>query len=376
MKFSELLKKKKPSGADLDAFLEANEFPLVSPGRVIFVYRGPADKVTLRQWIYGLPADPAMTRLGETDLWYLENEVPDGSRFEYKFEVHHQGSTRWVTDPLNPFFAQDPFGANSVCRAWGYERPDWSLPNPQSRRGSLEGFTLPSKHLGDTREVQVYLPARFRPQRRYPLLIVHDGQDFMRFADLISVLDNLIHRLEIAPMVVAFPAPRERNREYAADDRHAAFLAEELFPQIQQRYPLDDHPESRALMGASFGAVASLHAAWRYPGLFGRLMLLSGSFAFSDIGGHNRGPVFDPVVKFVNAFREQPVAPAQRIYMSCGIYESLIYENRSMLPLLRDTGAQVSYAEARDGHNWENWRDRQRDGLGWLFRGPIWMVYE
>jgi lipid-A-disaccharide synthase-like uncharacterized protein len=37
-----------------------------------------------------------------------------------------------------------------------------------------------------------------------------------------------------------------------------------------------------------FGAVASLHAAWRHPGSFGRLVLQSGSFAFSDIGHHRR----------------------------------------------------------------------------------------
>ena len=34
------------------------------------------------------------------------------------------------------------------------------------------------------------------------------------------------------------------------------------------------------------------------------------------------------------------------------------------------------YEEARDGHNWENWRDRLRSGLSWLFPGPLWMVYE
>ncbi len=376
MKFADLRKKKTITAGDIDAFLAANDFPLVSPGHVIFIYRGPGEYVSLRQWIYGLPADPPMYRLGDTDLWYLENEVPDGSRFEYKFEVRTADEARWVLDPLNPVVAHDPFGTNSVCRAYGYERPDWTLPQPDSRRGSIEQFTLASQHFGDTRRVHVYLPARFRTRRRYPLLVVHDGADFIRYSDFISVLDNLIHRLEVAPLIVAFADPVDRNREYAADDRHADFLATELYPALTQRYPLEDHPDARGLMGASFGAVASLHAASRHPGLFGQLMLLSGSFAFSDIGTHRRGPVFDPVVEFINAFREQPARPAQRIYISCGVYESLIYENRSLLPLLSDTGALVSYEEARDGHNWENWRDRQRAGLSWLFRGPLWMVYE
>ncbi len=37
---------------------------------------------------------------------------------------------------------------------------------------------------------------------------------------------------------------------------------------------------------------------------------------------------------------------------------------------------QVHFEEARDAHNWENWRDRLRSALTWLFPGPLWMVYE
>ncbi len=50
--------------------------------------------------------------------------------------------------------------------------------------------------------------------------------------------------------------------------------------------------------------------------------------------------------------------------------------NRSMVPLFQSTGARARFAEARDGHNWECWRDRLREGLSWLFPGPLWMVYE
>ena len=67
---------------------------------------------------------------------------------------------------------------------------------------------------------------------------------------------------------------------------------------------------------------------------------------------------------------------SEKVFMSCGTYESLIYENRSLVPLLQATGMEVRYVEARDGHNWVNWRDRLREGLSWLYPGPLWMVYE
>ncbi|HEY4181080.1 MAG TPA: hypothetical protein VGM90_29755, partial [Kofleriaceae bacterium] len=62
--------------------------------------------------------------------------------------------------------------------------------------------------------------------------------------------------------------------------------------------------------------------------------------------------------------------------VSVGMYESLIYENRTLVPVLNSTGMDVRYVEARDGHNWENWRDRLRDGLSWLLPGPFLHVYE
>jgi len=365
-----------PDAAALDKFLQENTVPLTDAEGVTFLYRGSAEAVFLQHWVYGLPSSQALEHAPDIDLWYLFLELPQGSRIEYKFDVVTNGSNHWITDPLNPLTADDPFGRNSVCRAHGYERPDWTLPDTGARQGTLEAFTLHSRHLEGPRETVIYLPARFRCSRQYPLLIVHDGQDFLNFADLKAVLDNLTDRLEIEPMIVALTQAGDRLKEYAGDRDHAAFIVRELLPHLQANLPLEDNPRRRCLMGASFGAVASLSTAWRHPGVFDRLLLLSGSFAFSDIGTHTRGPVFDPVVDFMNAFRKKPGHPARRIYVGCGMYESLIYENRSLVPLLQANDMVVRYREVHDGHNWENWRDRLQDGLSWLFPGPLWMVYE
>ncbi len=362
--------------AELEAFLARHSFPLVEGRHVTFVYRGAVDAVRLRHFIFGLPTAQPFTQVPGTDVWYYVLELPPKSRVEYKFELQHGGRAHWIRDPLNPFIARDPYGANSVCQGQDYVRPPWVEHDPEAREGTLEELILQQTPFGEPRRVTVYLPARYRPSRRYNLLVVHDGGDFLRYANFRTVLDNLIHRLEVAPMIVALTHPGERLVEYPDDPRHAAMICEHLVPELQARYPLMPLPSARGLMGASFGAVASLSTAWRYPEMFGRLMLLSGSFAFTDIGEHTRGPNFDAVVKFVNAFRERPGRPSEKVFVSCGTYESLIYENRSMVPRLQATGMDVRYVEARDGHNWEAWRDRMREGLSWLFPGPLWMVYE
>ena len=358
----------------IDQFLASHAWPLCEGPSVTFVYRGAADAVSLRHGIYGLPSSQQFKRLGASDLWYLIVEIPPNSRVEYKFEVVRNGAGRLVEDPRNDLRSHDPFGSNSVCATTGYEVPDWTRPDPEARTGTLEDLAIRGE--GARRRITLYLPARFRRTRRYPLLIVHDGGDYLNYSSLKTVLDNLIHRLEVAEVVVALTHPDDRLHEYANDPRHARFLSEDLLPRLESDLPLIAKPEGRCLMGASFGAVASLSAAWRYPGLYGRLLLQSGSFAFTDIGQSHRGPTFAPVVEFVNAFRAQPIKVADRLFVSCGTYESLIYENRSLVPLLQATGMEVRYVEARDGHNWENWRDRLRDALTWLFPGPLWMVYE
>lgn len=366
-----------PSPEAIDAFLAEHSFPLAE-GRttMTFVYRGEADAVYLQHFIYGLPTSQPFTRVEGTDLWYHVLELPPGSRMQYKLKVVRGDEERLILDPLNDEQARDPYGANSVCHSPGAGRPAWTHPDPEARPGTLRPFTVDSDAFGEARAVQVYLPARFRASRRYPLLVVHDGSDYLRYSDLKTVLDNLIHRLEVAPLVVALSDARERLEEYPDNPRHARFVSEELVPRLEAELPLLGDPAARGLMGASFGGVASLACAWRYPRRFDRLLLQSGSFVFTDIGDHDRGPVFDPVVRFMNAFREAPGRPSDKVFVGCGTYERLIYENRSLVPLLQDAGMAVRFVETRDGHNWANWRDQLREALSWLFPGPLWMVYE
>jgi enterochelin esterase family protein len=360
----------------VEAFFAGRSFPIVEDTSITFVWRGEAEAVHLKHWVFGLPSSQQLARIAGTDVWHLTLQLPHGSRVEYKLEVVRNGKGEWRRDPLNENSARDPFGSNSVAHGAGYERPAWSFTDDGAARGHRDEIWIDSKTFG-RRGFGLYVPARFQRTRSYPLLIVHDGHDYQRYASLDIVLDNLIDRLEVADAIVVLTSSPDRLKEYADDERHARFVTEELVPYVERLFPIDNQPQSRCLMGASFGAVAAFSTAVRYPGAFGRLLLQSGSFAFTDIGDRNhRGPLFDPVVSFINRFRAEPMPVSEKVFVSCGMYESLIYENRSLVPLLLSTGMDVRYVEARDGHNWENWRDRLREGLSWLMPGPFLHVYE
>src|SRR6185503_2872742 len=101
--------------------------------------------------------------------------------------------------------------------------------------------------------VTLYLPARFRradPGTRYPLLIVHDGGDYLEYAAAKTVLDNLIHRLDVAELIAAFVYPGDRLTEYANSAAHARYLVADLVPRLSEEFPLASGPGSRCLMGA------------------------------------------------------------------------------------------------------------------------------
>ena len=83
----ELLAASPPSPEAIEGFLAAHRFPLVEGSSVTFVYVGQADGVRLRHWIFGLPSSRPLERVEGTDLWYFIEELPPGSRVEYKLEI-------------------------------------------------------------------------------------------------------------------------------------------------------------------------------------------------------------------------------------------------------------------------------------------------
>jgi enterochelin esterase family protein len=372
------LRERRPlDAAAVDRFLARHEVPVVEGARCTFLYRGEADEVLLVNRIFGLPDHLALRRLRGTDLWYLVLELPEGSRVEYQLEVVRGGQHERFNDPLNPRLAHSPVGSSSVCYAHGRVVPDWTGFDPEARPGALVDMMVPSRALRRDCRVTLYLPARFRRTTTYPLLIVHDGGDYLGYAAAKTVLDNLIHRLDVAELVAAFVYPGDRLAEYANSAAHARFLTAELLPRLEAELPLSAPPGARCLMGASFGAVAALATAYRHPDVYGSLLLQSGSFVFTDIGtDHGGGPPFEPVVRFMNRYRAAPRRVADRVFVSCGVYEPLIVRNRSMVPVFEAAGMTVRYTEARDGHSWENWRDQLRDGLSWIFPGPQKFFYE
>ncbi|HEX5672325.1 MAG TPA: alpha/beta hydrolase-fold protein, partial [Acidimicrobiia bacterium] len=211
-----------------------------------------------------------------------------------------------------------------------------------------------------------YLPTGFQRGTTLPLLVVHDGNDFLQHANVLSAIDFELTAGAIAPIAVLLIDPWERLAEYGASRDHAIHVVEEVLPHVQRRVGLLSRPGERALIGASMGAVASLATAWHFPRQFGRVGLISGTFVHT-LNDNWPAEIFAPVTEFLESFAREPRLHDYRAFTSVGRYEGLVDFHRRLNPLLRAARLQLHSVETWDGHHWGAWRDRLSDCLRFLF---------
>ena len=62
----------------VDAWMGRYKFPVVVGPSITFVWRGDADAVHLKHWVFGLPSSQSLGRVDGTDVWHLTMQLPPG----------------------------------------------------------------------------------------------------------------------------------------------------------------------------------------------------------------------------------------------------------------------------------------------------------
>jgi len=151
---------------------------------------------------------------------------------------------------------------------------------------------VPSAYV-PARNVDVWLPPSYatHPERRYPVLYMHDGQNLfdpsMSFTgidwDVDGTMTRLIdaHRVREAIVVAISNTPLRGNeympakaaspeqRKYVLSDEYLRFIVEELKPAIDATYRTKPEREDTMVMGSSMGGLISAYAMSEYPDVFG-----------------------------------------------------------------------------------------------------------
>jgi enterochelin esterase family protein len=113
------------------------------------------------------------------------------------------------------------------------------------------------------------------------------------------------------------------------------------------------------LLGSSLGALAGLHAHFRMPGLFGGLLLQSGSFFQRRLDPQESGFArFARVTRFTGQVRGR-TTPGYSVptVITCGMAEENLANNRDLADALELRRWPVTTYWNRDAHNWTAWRD-------------------
>jgi predicted alpha/beta superfamily hydrolase len=158
---------------------------------------------------------------------------------------------------------------------------------------------FPSRALGNRRNLTVYLPPGYDPDRgrRCPVLYLHDGQNLFDAArspsgvswDAHVTAERLILSRRIPPVIlVGIDNTPDRLDEYTpCPDRgegaggrgglYGRFLADEVKPFIDRRYRTRPGRAHTGVAGSSLGGLVSLTIVREHPGRFGLCGLLSPS---------------------------------------------------------------------------------------------------
>jgi enterochelin esterase-like enzyme len=318
---------------------------------VVLSFEGSAyDQVAL---VHELRRPRVVPFLRRGPRWELRFARPDVDRLEYLLELRgREGGIERVPDPSNPQRAPGAFGDRSVIEFPGYAPPAW-VSDRESPAGRIEELVLESRLLRTSVDALVWAPADFDPGEPLPLLLVHDGPELARYADLLRLCDHLVAFGEVEPFrAVLLPPPLDRNEMYSASARYARALVEEWLPVL----PYAGRPVA---LGVSLGAAALLHAHWRHPGRFGGLFLQSGSFFRRSLDAHEaRFGRFARLTRFVSRVIGGRDTPDRiPVTFTCGTGEENLDNNRVVVAALRRHGWDVAFVEHRDAHNWISWRD-------------------
>jgi enterochelin esterase-like enzyme len=200
----------------------------------------------------------------------------------------------------------------------------------------------------DSRALRAGVPVRLWAPRSAgrgprPLLLVHDGADYVRRASLLRLLERT------TAVRAALVEPVEREEQYSASPAYTRALVRELLPAFDAGGP-------RIGLGASLGALALLHAHRTAPESLDGLFLQSGSFfRRSTDGQERRFPRFRRIDHFVgDVLAGEPTRPIP-VTITCGREENL-ENNRAVAAALERQGYDVRFHEHPGGHGWPAWK--------------------
>lgn len=245
-------------------------------------------------------------------------------------------------------------------------------PRPNVPKGTVHEFVMDSRESRIypglngpyQRKVWVYVPAQYKKGTAAPLLLIQDGQHYLK--RVTNILDNLIADRRLPAMVAVFinagggdGKGSERGLEYdTLSALYADYIEQEVLPRITRDYGVQftQNPDGRATMGGSSGGACALTMGWYRTDLYHRIITFSGTFVNQQSPENPKTP-HGAWEYHEHLIPQNPRAPL-RIWLEVGdhdigfdrdeaSYHNWVLANNRMADVLKAKGYQYHYDFAK-----------------------------
>ena len=251
----------------------------------------------------------------------------------------------------------------------------------ETPKGEIIKYTFDRSKIfpGTTREVSIYIPKQYSPEKPACVYVNQDGIQYKAP----EVFDQLISKGEMPVTIGVFVTPGivkptsdqalpRFNRSFEYDglgDGYARFVLEELLPDVETKTAMDGRAiklskdgNDRAIGGASSGAICAFTAAWERPDAFRRVFSAVGTYVGLR-GGQNYSTL-------IRKYEPKPI----RVFLEDGTNDLNIYAgdwwmaNQAMERSLVFAGYEVTHKWGEGGHNAEHATELFPDAMRWLWK--------
>jgi len=310
--------------------------------------------------------------------WELGVELPKGTNLEFKLT---RGS--WETEEVvkngqvqgnRQLHVQEDQVLNVQVNNWR----DILFRSKKGIVGQVRYHrNVTSPLLKYKRDIIVWLPPGYdeRPETRYPVLYMHDGQNLFDPATAFAGIDwgmdetatRLIKKGKIQAIIIVgltnTPARLDEYADTTIGRNYMRFMVEEVKPLIDKQYRTLPRREHTAVMGSSMGGLVSLYLIFLFPEIFSKAGCLSSSLFWHDHA------VFD----FISS--QESVPNKVKIYIDHGgVGDEAKYapDYRGLRDLLIEKGCRpgidLAYCfDKRGDHSERSWARRVKRPLRFLF---------
>lgn len=372
---------------------------------VTFLWRGAAQRVLL--FVNRLTdeknlADSYMRRLPGTDTWYLTYRMDGDWRASYCFlpaptaaqapwlqgsQVRlRQALDAGLPDPHNPVtctnrrgfvqsvvslplapawpLGQWPVFSDDAAGAGRFDGGGLGAGRGDADAGRLDVGRLDAivdlEALG--RQIWVYTPALIDRAQSWPVLLVLDGEVWLKRHHLHLALTQLMQAGLIAPAYIVFidSGGTEQRWQELGDSDFGGYLSGQLLNWLKAHYAISPKPAERVVIGQSLGALTVLRTLVGYPQLIGSGISQSASL-WQDV-----------LFNELNALdaTQTPLA-GTRAWIEVGSQEWILAPLQpKAVHQLRKAGMQVKDMVYNGGHDYACWRINLASALMQLLPGP------